>query len=438
MEEGRRQYVPQEGGVTVLDYWRALWKRKWLIVALCLASMLASLVYSWRQPKLYVASATILSPKEAGVGIEGSGMTFALEGLNIAGSGRDRPMGLFSFGIPAPNKVTYLAILRSRTMREGVVQRLGSSLGPLVESHSMEVAERDGTMVLTVWSRDPNLSAQLANYYFEHLIHRLASMARDTLKVRQNFYLGQLEKTSKDFKEAQEALIQFQEKHRVVLSPSAERRIAAEAGGAATVATLEMELALMRMYLTDQHPDVIAAKRRIYEAKRLLSYSLYGEPKELPPENEGAPPRKEYFVATAKQLPLQFRLAEVYRTFKFREGIYNTNVTNLEMGKYVIDELPPLTSIEWVDKAIVPSGHSKPNIQYNVGAAGVGSLVIGIILALFLEYLDRVRAWDRISLTEARTAAHRGEPAAELSDGPLHLGRPPAGPAGSRQLDDSR
>ena len=110
-------------GVTLIDYCRAVWKHRRLLVTLCVASLLVSLVYSLRTPKLYIASAAILAPLEVGFG-QGGQLSISLggEGGRAGGGGFSDNAGLFSFGSSSPNKDTYVALLNSRTMKDEVIK----------------------------------------------------------------------------------------------------------------------------------------------------------------------------------------------------------------------------------------------------------------------------------------------------------------------------
>jgi hypothetical protein len=216
---------------------------------------------------------------------------------------------------------------------------------------------------------------------------------------------------------AQNDLVQFQEKNRTLgLSPGVRTQIDAAAMSAGSVLVLEMQREMKRTYLTEQHPEMLALSKQIYELKRALSHSLYGEPQDLPPESSKAPPRKEFFVPAAKITPLYFKMAEVYRDFKLKEAVYNFLVQNIETFRYVKD--PPLKPLDWLDRALPPGGPIGGKILNKLLAAVVGSLALGIVLALFLEYLERVKSEERLQTSEPRMG-RRLVPAPEFGNGPL-------------------
>ncbi|MCH6546722.1 MAG: hypothetical protein IH796_12100 [Deltaproteobacteria bacterium] len=256
-------------------------------------------------------------------------------------------------------------------------------------------SSKKGIISVTVEAQDPGLSAEVANFYFENLSGLMAKRKKATATIKRDYYERQLNRTKLELKKAQDDLIRFQEKNRYIgLDPATKSAIAMGAINAGSVMALEMELNLQRKYITDQHPQMIALKQRIYEAKRLVSHQLYGDPQPLPPESPGAPPRQEFFVAKAKMTPLQFKLMEVYRELTFRQSVENSIHQNIESLKYGIDN-PASIYIDWLDRAIPPGGPFRPITSYNIAAAGVGSLIIGILLALFLEYIERIRVLEQ-------------------------------------------
>ena len=413
MEEQGIQRLPDKDEMNLLDYCRVIWKRRNLISALCVGSILISLVYSLLTPKLYRTTATILSPMEMGIG--GRNQIALALGGNIRGersgslldSSNSSPAGLFSFMPSTPTQNTYVAILKSRTMREEVIahfkQTWNPSVGSLVRGVEITLSEK-GIISVTVEAQDPKLAAAVADFYLNHLSTTLARRAKNMERLQIKHYERQLDQVKRDLKGAQDAMIEFQEKNRyIALGPATRNAIAAGAMRAGSVMALEVERKLKRMYLTDQHAEMIALERRIYEAKKLLSHQLYGEPQSLPPESPGSPPRKEFFVAQAKMTPLQFKLIDVYRNLKFREALWSNVTMNIESLKYA-SENPATIHIDWLDHAIPPGAHSTPNLGYSLAVALVGSLVIGIFIALFLEYLERVKALDRLRQAEAGVA----------------------------------
>jgi len=409
MDEERVEQASNEPEMTPLDYLRVVWARRKLIGTICGIAILASFVYSLSLPKVYRATASILPPTEIGIG-GGTQISLSLggggqgEGAALFG-GLTESKGLFSLAASTPTRDTFTAILKSRSMREEVVQHFSKTWGPSAGSliGGVEIfTTKEGVMTVTAEGRDPKLAAEVANFYFGNLSRTLVRRGRNSMQVQLAYYNGKLEQARRDLEEAQASLIEFQEKHRYIgLDAGTRSAIAAGAGQAGSVMAMEMERTIKRSYLTDSHPEMIAMDRRIYEAKRLISHQLYGEAQPLPPESPGAPPRKEFFVASAKMTPLQFKLADVYRNLKFREALWSHIINNIESLKYTSDN-PTSIHIDWLDRAIPPGEPFSPNISYNVAAVGVASLVAGIFLSFILEYLARVKGAEELTQAEVR------------------------------------
>lgn len=417
------------------EYVAVIWRHRWLIGSLCALAMLVSFLYSIRLPKVYVATATVLAPREdiGGGGVAAASLSGLLMGAGRGGSAQDGGRsgggpgmlgqlggGMMSFFVsPTPQVNTSLAMLRSRMLREQVIAHFKRTWGPQVESliGGVKVEARDDVITLTADGRDPKLTAEVANFYFEQLQQTISQRQERLREHEYAFYVSRVDQARKDYKAAQNDLIVFQEQNRT-LALDASTRSSIDAGAAAggTLMALEIHRELKRMTLTEQHPEMIALNKQIYEIKRAMSHALYGEPTPLPPEKPGAPPRKEFFVAATKMTPLYFKMVEFYRNFKLKEALYNFLVQNIETYK-LNTNMPRV--VDWLDPAIPPGGPSAPNVPYNVGAAGIAALVVGIMLALFLEYVERVRRARRAVTVPASRGVRRLAPAVDLTREPI-------------------
>lgn len=174
---------PEEDEINLLDYWRVIWKGKWIIALLFVLAVTATGWYSFKLPKIYQAKTTII-PTDAG----GGGLASALSSIPFAGA--------LGASLPSTPADKILAILESRTITQKVVQRLdlmpvlfdkewdpvkkGWKEGP--DPPTMEKAitvlkkgivkvssDKRGTVSVIVEFKDPKLSASIANNYIQIL-----------------------------------------------------------------------------------------------------------------------------------------------------------------------------------------------------------------------------------------------------------------------------
>jgi len=169
-----------EEEINLLEYWNVLWKRKIIIIVLCSISVLLSMISGLLAAKYYKAETVFIS-----TGSEAGGLGAALSSLPLAGA-----LGGGSGLQTAADKI--MLILKSRTIAEAVIRKFdllkvfndkqwdavkGSwknpdkppLMGDAVNQLNLGVAKfnksKEGAITISVEWKDPQLAADLANYY---------------------------------------------------------------------------------------------------------------------------------------------------------------------------------------------------------------------------------------------------------------------------------
>src|SRR5713226_9424485 len=101
--------------VNLLDYWRVIWKRRWLLGGLFAASVLTAMVVSLLMPKIYESTATLLPSLDSK---EGGGL-----GALLSAGGAAQGLGISLPGTPATPTDIFVAMLKSRIMADEVIKR---------------------------------------------------------------------------------------------------------------------------------------------------------------------------------------------------------------------------------------------------------------------------------------------------------------------------
>jgi len=113
--------------INLLDYWRVLVKRKVLIGIIVGVAFVGSIIYSLTLPKIYASTASIFPPQQessmSGIASQLSGGLGSLAG------------GFLGINTPVDQ---WLAILKSETIRDAVIQRF--DLIKVFKAKSMEDA----------------------------------------------------------------------------------------------------------------------------------------------------------------------------------------------------------------------------------------------------------------------------------------------------------
>jgi len=158
--------------INLLDYWRVIVKRKWLIIGLTLICAFSALIYSRMQPKMYKATATIMPVDTGGGGLASALIAMPFLG-NVGGGGGEGKL---------------IPILGSATLARQVAQDLDlkeyfpklADNPNLDEEHKLICAvgslkgaieaRRSGELlaVSVIWL-EPEQAAKLANHYVDQL-----------------------------------------------------------------------------------------------------------------------------------------------------------------------------------------------------------------------------------------------------------------------------
>lgn len=199
--------------ISLVELFQVIWKRKNLIISLFVVSVIFALVFSLLSPKIYTASAVILIPSEKGT----SGLSSLVSSLPVN-------IGITGLAVPGAN---YIAILKSRSSAEYVFDKLKldnyfeqktreEKIEALRKIINVSQNEKENTITITVESKDPKLSAEIANAYISALEKIIGSLNISSAKRERIFIEEQLKRVEKDLKLAEERLKNFQEKHLLI------------------------------------------------------------------------------------------------------------------------------------------------------------------------------------------------------------------------------
>jgi uncharacterized protein involved in exopolysaccharide biosynthesis len=390
MDKERLRRGHGDDEITLLDYWRVVRKYTWLIVSLALVSVLVTMVYCLQLPKIYEATAVILAP-EARAG-KGFGLASALAASQLMQQGSG-----FMFPSQTPQQDMFVSILKSRTMAQDAVERfklqeryeaqfLSDAINRLQKATTVSLS-KDGVIMVKMEETDPQLAADIANFYVSNLDAILARFATTEASKQGAFIAERLAETERELRRAEEGLRQFQETNQAIaLEEQARGAVEAAAQLKGEIMASEVQLEVMRNFATNANPEVVKLKRRIEESKRQLSQMQYGKGWTLPSENRNpGEPRVEIHVPFAQVPELGLELARLMRDLKVQETVYILLTQQLEQAK--IAKARDTPSVQALDTAVPADRKSKPKIKLNMAIAGVTSLFFGIFLAFFLEFL---------------------------------------------------
>jgi tyrosine-protein kinase Etk/Wzc len=365
-----------------------------LIVLFWVIGVLVTMGYSLWLPKVYESTATLLTPDER----DGRSLGLATA---LAASGIMQSFPGLAIPSMTSQRDIFVGILRSRTMAQDIVEHfhlqqryeakfLSDAIERLLKATTVALS-KEGIISVKVEDTDPQLAADIANFYVANLDQMLARIATTEASKQRVFVAVRLTETERELRRAEEALRQFQEKNKVIaLQEQARGAVETTAQLKGEIMASEVQLEVMRKFATEANADVIKLKRRIEEMKRHLAQMQYGQGWVLPAESRNpGEPRNEIHIPFAQVPELGLELARLMRDVKVQETVYTLLTQQLEQAK--IAEARDTPTVQTLDKAVPGDRKSKPKIKLNMAIAGFTSLLAGILLSFFLEYLARVK-----------------------------------------------
>lgn len=385
----RNEAIETEEGINLLELVQVVAKRKGLIVKLCAAATVLSVVYSLTLPNIYSATAKVLPPQKESGGLAAMmGQAGGLAGL-AAGAGLGGSADL------------YLGILKSRSVADAVVKHLD-----LINFFRVKTAEearnvlsgavkmqagKDGIISVTAESRDPKMAAALANTMVEELGRRSVQLNLTKAGTERAFLEKRLEVVREDLKGAEESLKTFAERNRAIkVDSQAAASIEGIAQMKAQIVAREVQLASLRSYQTDESPEVKAVQAGIGKLRNQLG-GMVGSGG----NGDGIPA-----MGSVPNLGLEY--ARRMRELKTQEAVYEQLTKQYEVAK--LTEAKDSSSLQVLDDAVVPAKKSKPKRSMIVILSTVTAFFLSVFLAFVLEYLEKMSEEDRVRWEEIKGA----------------------------------
>jgi uncharacterized protein involved in exopolysaccharide biosynthesis len=380
---------------TILDYGRII-RRYWLMIAiLVVGSVLVTGVIGKTSTKLYESKATFFPAKEGG----GGGIAFG--GEKDKGGGASMAMEALGGSKSGPNIMEiFHALLMSRIMAEAVVNQL--NLMEYYGTTSLRVATnilRGQTDIrpspfksyeITVLDKDPKMAAAIANAFTSNLDRLNKDLTITSAKRNRLFIEQRLEEKTKKLAESEEAMKAFQTQHRSIAPKNEqEAAIGQVVNLHSDIVAKEVELAALKEYATPSHPLINQLQVQIQELRKQLDKLEYDQ---TPTNKKRAPISRQAFVLFEEAAAINLEHLRLARQVKVEEAVYGMLVGMLEQAK--IAEARDVPTIQVLDAAVPSEVHSRPKTLENVQIAAVLSLILGILLAFFLNYLEQVRAQE--------------------------------------------
>ncbi len=378
-----RGVVKEEDEISVLDLLIVLAKRKRTILWVTAGFAILSIIVSLLLPIRYTATVTLLPPQQnSSVSAQLASQLGSLGGMAMLASGGS---GL----LKNPNDM-YVAMLRSRTVEDSMVQHFGlmheyhkrylSDARKKFERYTIvDGSGKDGLIHLSVEDGDPQRAAQLANGYVDQFRDLSQSLAFTEADQRARFFDQQLKQASQNLGNAEEALKETEQKTGLIQLDSQTRALIESAAALrAQIAAKEVQIQGMRTYATGENAQLV-------EAQQELS-SLQAQLVKL---GAGGDDSSELIVPKGQMTEAGMEYVRKLRDVKYYETIFDILARQFELAQ--LDRAKEGALIQVVDPAIPPDKRSFPKRALIVILATLAGLFIGALSALVQAGFKRLK-----------------------------------------------
>ena len=353
----------------VLDLMIILSRRKQIILATTLVTAVLAAIVALLLPNRYTATATILPPQQSG----------SLAASMIGQLGTLGPMAAMAqkdLGLKNPNEL-YVGMLHSRTVQSALIRQFdlqrvyreknASDARKDLENASSIVLGKEGFIAISVEDKDRSRAPQIANAYVEELRRLTQDLAVTEASQRRLFFERQLELAKNHLADAEQALKETEQKTGLIqLDGQAKAIIESVVRLRATIAEKEVELHAMRLFSTEQNPDVRLREQQLSGMRAQLALM---EKQSSGPGN--VPGNIQVPVGNVPEAGLQY--IRKLRDLKYAETIFELLAKQYEAAK--LDEAKTAAIIQVLDTAVEPDRKSSPKRIWIVTVA----LLVGFL-----------------------------------------------------------
>jgi uncharacterized protein involved in exopolysaccharide biosynthesis len=359
-----------EGRIVGLDFLKLLTKwRRFILINLAVIGIGAAII-SLILPPWYSATTSILPPKEQGATNPLGAASALLRGVGSSLQRLTSPSG-------STGAYNYLAILKSRSVLEGVVRKfdlmhvygisdtsIELGIKELVSHTTVEVQNED-YITISVEDKDRTRSAEMANYFvalLNEVSNRLGTQEAHDNRV---FIQQRVDQIYERLHRAEDSLRNFQQTSPILVAPD-------ESGGSsssiaelyALKAKKEIEIGLLERTVSADNPLLLQSSMELKAIEKKVS--------EIPEAGLME-------VRLLREVMIQQRILEYVLPL-------------LEQAK--VDEQKNVPVILVLDRAVPPEFKDRPKRSLIVIVAGLSAILLSIAYALAAEWFLRLRLTD--------------------------------------------
>jgi tyrosine-protein kinase Etk/Wzc len=377
--------IPSNGVLS--DYIVTIIKHHKFIGIIVGTTFILSIIVSLLLPKMYIATARILPPRENNAGLTSLLASAETPLGGLAGS-------LFTNQTPA---ALYVGILKSRSVSDALEQQFNlrqlyglkyieDVYSKLEDRTSIVISKKDQIVRVSVMDRDPQRAADMANAYIA-ILDKINRKLNNTEGKRKRLFLeDRLKEVRSNLVKAETDLKAFQERYQLVsIEEQARVTIEGAADIKSKIIAAQTELEVFKKFGTDRQIEAVMLKAKIDELQKQLVNIEQGKNPNAQADNFTQTGDSSNFYIPFDELPrLGLQLIRFSREAKIHEKLFELLTAQYEMAR--IEEAKNVDTIQVLDKAVALKKKVAPKRSRIILSMTFFSFIISAILVLCKEY----------------------------------------------------
>ncbi len=353
--------------------------RRNLILGVVVSATVISVIISLILPKWYTAKAVLLPPKDFSLSLGSRGSIDEVLSLT---RGLDLPVMVTSSDV-------YARVLKSTTIAGRIIEDFDlqsrydtdnkNETYDALMDHAKFLVSDEGLLEIAVEDTDPQVAADMANAFVVVLDEINRSIVTERVGLTRAFLEKRIKQVRAELDSSRVAFENFQIEHHAI-DFDEQIRLAIDQAVVlkADLAKLDIDIEVLSQTHSPQHSEVLRMKQRRETIVRQLSLM------------ERTNPDSSFFSLPVADIPrIKGQYEDLYSHVKVGERLYELVLEQLEQVKLEQQQSTPTLSV--LDHAIPPLIKSSPKRVLIVTGTAVLSLLFSLLLAVFLEYLQKLQ-----------------------------------------------
>jgi uncharacterized protein involved in exopolysaccharide biosynthesis len=358
---------------------RSMWRHRFVVGAVCVVIVAAATAVGFALPKTYKSTASILPAQEQ------SSFGGFLQDQDL---GAAAPLAAALLGDREGGSTDlFKVMLESRVMADAVIAKfdlmahhqvelIDDARGALAGSTTVSVS-KEKALSVSVVTKDPALSADIANFYISHLDRLNRTMKVTKAGQTRAFLEARLAEAKLALVKAEESMRDFQSLNKAfAVDAQAQAMVEGAVALQSQLTAHEVELQVARGYLSEDNPELYRLRSAVEAVRRQLKMLESGPGAKGRSGVTGRP--------TMESVPsLALEYVRLLREVKTQEQIYVFLLAQLEQTK--LQEIRDTPTIQLMDPAVPALRKSGPKVWLITFVALLLSLFASALLSLRLD-----------------------------------------------------